>query len=89
MSELKERRPDIGIRYRLLGEMWMANFMTIIQLTKSGVLLRDDVNQKLFSLSDLSTIMQFELDSPFAGYQPFFHYEVQPLLDYKASLLQA
>jgi hypothetical protein len=88
LSDLKERRPDICVRYRLLGEMWMANFMSIVHLTRSGVLLHDEVNQKLVSIHDISNIMQFELDGPFNGYQPFFHYEVQPLLDYQSPVLR-
>lgn len=86
LTDLKERRPDISIRYRLLGEMWTDHFMSVFYITTKGVLLNDDVTHKLIAISDLSNIMQFEIDNPFQGYQPYFHYEVQPLLDYKSIL---
>jgi hypothetical protein len=89
LTDLKERRPDICIRYRLLGEMWMTNFVSIVFISERGALVHDEVNQKILAINDLTNVMQFELDGPFQGYQPFFHYEVQPLLDYDHLSLQA
>ncbi|HYG03854.1 MAG TPA: hypothetical protein VD927_15505 [Chryseosolibacter sp.] len=87
LSELKEKRPDICIRYRVLGEMWAHNFMSILFVSRKGAVLKDEISNRLMSVSDLSNIMQFELDKPFQGFQPYFHYEIQPLLDSKAVLI--
>jgi hypothetical protein len=74
--ELMEHRPDICIRYRLIGRMWAENFLRVIRLTDQGVLLNDETSNKAVTISDLSHIMQFEIDKPFQLYQPYFHYEV-------------
>ena len=34
LVDLKEKRPDICVRYRLLGEMWGVNFMRVIHITE-------------------------------------------------------
>lgn len=77
MIDLKEKRPDICIRFRLLGEMWNINFMQVLRVSNNGALLYDEHNN-LVSLSDLTFVMQFELDKPFQGFQPYYHYEVTP-----------
>lgn len=83
LVDLKQKRPDICFRYRLLGEMWMTNAMRVVTVTEKGVLLNDEPNNKLLSISDLSLIMQFEIDAPFQGFQPHFHYHVKAMPDFK------
>jgi hypothetical protein len=83
LVDLKQKRPDICFRYRLLGEMWMTNAMRVISVTEKGVLLNDEPNNKLNTISDLSLIMQFEIDAPFQGFQPHFHYHVKAMPDFK------
>lgn len=61
----------------------MNNFVSIMTVSGKGALFNDDVSRRLITLGDISNVMQFEIDRPFDGYQPYFHYEVQPLLDYK------
>jgi hypothetical protein len=78
LIELKEHRPDICIRYRLIGQMWAQNFLRVVNITSNGVLLNDETLNKLITISDLSQIMQFELDKPFQAFQPYFHYTVLP-----------
>jgi hypothetical protein len=82
LFELKDKRPDICVRFRLLGEMWGRNFMSIESLGGRGVLMRDDQDQKLIAINDLSNIMQFELDNSFTGFQAHYHYEVTPLPEF-------
>lgn len=79
LIELKDKRPDICIRYRLLGEMWGRTFMHVVHVTEKGALLNNHETNGMILLSDLTMIMQFELDAPFQGFQPYFHYNVQPL----------
>lgn len=87
LSELKEKRPDICIRYRVLGEMWGHHFMSILFVSRKGAVLSDEITRRLVSISDLSNVMQFEIDKPFNGFQPYFHYEIQPLLDTRSVLV--
>lgn len=79
LVELEQKRPDICIRYRLLGEMWGVNLLRLIHVSERGALFNDDHNNRMINVSDLSSIMQFELDAPFMGFQPYFHYHVQPV----------
>jgi hypothetical protein len=76
LIELKEHRPDICVRYRLIGQMWAENFLRVIQLTEHGVLLNDETSGRFVTISDLSHIMQFEIDNSFQMYEPHFHYDV-------------
>lgn len=78
LTELREHRPDICIRYRLIGQMWAQNFARVIKVTDKGVILRDESVRKLVSIPDISHIMQFELDKPFHSFKPHFHYDVVP-----------
>ncbi len=73
---LREHRPDICFRYRLMGQMWAGNFLRVIKLTEKGVLLNDETSNRFISITDLSQIIQFELDKPFQSFRPYFHYEV-------------
>ena len=59
LVDLKEKRPDICIRYRLLGEMWAGNFVRVIHVSENGALLNDEHHNRLINLSDLSLVMQF------------------------------
>ena len=79
LVELKEKRPDICFRYRLLGELWSQQFMRVMLVTEKGVILNEENSNKLGSISDLSNIMQFELDNRFQDFEPYYHYEVRPL----------
>jgi|SRR5690348_14030352 len=76
LVELKEHRPDICIRYRLIGKMWAEHFLRIIRMTEQGVVVNDETSNELINIPDLSHIMQMELDKPFQIYQPYFHYDI-------------
>jgi hypothetical protein len=80
MVDLTEKRPDICIRFRLLGELWHVNFMRVVRVTEKGVLLFDDT-LGLVSVSDLNFVMQFEIEKPFQAFQPYYHYEVTPVFN--------
>lgn len=80
MVDLTEKRPDICIRFRLLGELWAVHFLRVMRLSEKGVVLFDE-NAGLVSVSDLNFIMQFEIDKPFQGFQPYYHYEVTPVFN--------
>ena len=68
----------ICFRFRLLGEMWYPNFMKVIKVTDEGVLLNDENRGKLVLITDLSHIVQFELDGRIHTFEPNFHYDLAP-----------
>jgi hypothetical protein len=80
MVELLEKRPDICIRFRLLGELWNVYFLRVMRVTGKGALLFDEQNN-IVSISDLNFVMQFEIDRPFQSFQPYYHYEVTPVFN--------
>lgn len=74
--ELHEHRPDICIRYRLMGQMWAQNFWRIVRITGEAVVLNDENSNRIVAIPNLSTIMQFELDKSFRTFEPHYHYDV-------------
>lgn len=81
LLDIGEKRPGVCLRYRLLGELWARDFLSVAALTQSGLLLKDISGTRLTVISNLSDIIQFEIDEPFQGYRPYNHYEVRPCLD--------
>ena len=77
LIELRDKRPDICIRFRLLGEMWFVHFMRIILIAGKGVILNNEVSNKLVRVTDLSNVIQFEIDHRFQNYRPYYHYTVK------------
>lgn len=78
LFELKDLRPDICIRFRLIGVMWQTNHLRIFKITEKGLALHDENANKLIILNDLQNVIQFEIDHSFQQYQPHFHYSVDP-----------
>lgn len=73
---LKDSDVDVGIRFRLVGEMWQNHYLRLLSITEKSVALNDDRSNKLIFIQDLNNVMQFELDQAFQQYQPHFHYSV-------------
>ena len=69
-----DNKLPVSFRYRLLGEMWKPNFMNVLRVTEKGVLLKDEVGNKLISVLDLTQIVQFEIDQSIHNFEPHFHY---------------
>ncbi|HWA32641.1 MAG TPA: hypothetical protein VG737_00855 [Cyclobacteriaceae bacterium] len=80
LFDLKDKRADVCVRFRILGEMWYPSFLRIIQVTEKGAVFANEQTNEWISLADLSEIMQFEIDNRFQHYQPHFHYDVMPVL---------
>ena len=78
LFEIKDNRPDISIRFRILGEFWQSNHQRIIKITDSGVIIKDESSNKLMLIQDLRDVIQFEIDKPFYNFQPHYHYELDP-----------
>ncbi|MFZ6009603.1 MAG: hypothetical protein ACOYXT_04585 [Bacteroidota bacterium] len=84
LFELKNFRPDIQVRFRLIGEPWHTNFVSITMLTgvsnnfeeSKTVVFTDTILNKVLVIQNITNIMQFEIDGPFGFFQPHFHYNV-------------
>jgi hypothetical protein len=77
LQEIKDRRPDICVRFRFLGQMWQDHFLRIFVVTENGAVLIDEANNKTEIISNLSDLVQFELDARFHNFHPYYHYNVQ------------
>lgn len=74
---IADRQPDICIRYRSLGHLWYPNFLKVLKIQESGnAVFHDELCNKLISFSDISSIVQFELDSRFLHFEPNCHYQI-------------
>lgn len=76
VAELIEKRPDISFRFRRMGDLWYHNFVKLRTIQSKELTLFDEVADKEIVFSDLSSIIQFELDTAFQSFEPFVHYEV-------------
>jgi hypothetical protein len=81
LYELRDLRPAILIRFRLVGQMWLVNHLRITKLTEKGVILKSDNENSFVTIIDLNDVIQFELDSPFRNYQPHNHYTIEPYFE--------
>jgi hypothetical protein len=77
LYELKDQRPDICVRFRLLAEMWYPSFARVIKLTEEGVVLFNEHDNQAVAIKDLREIIQFELDARYQNYHPHNHYRMQ------------
>ena len=75
LLDIKEHGPKVGVRFRLLGQMWQSNFVHILLLTENRVFVNDEQANKLVSI-DFNDIVQFEIDNAFKTIDPHFHYDV-------------
>jgi hypothetical protein len=82
LHALKDLRPDIYIRFRLMGEMWQTSHLKIVTIREKGIIMKDDELNVLVQVPELNNVMQFELDKRFQQYQPHFHYGVDPAFVY-------
>lgn len=78
LVEIKDKRPDICVRFRLIGEMWQNIHYRVVGITEKGAVLNDEHTNKLIFINDITQVMQFEVDQRFQQYQPHYHYDVTP-----------
>ena len=67
---------NVGIRTRLIGELWQKIHLKILKITEESVTFYDEKSSLTVYVSDMQTIIQFDLDRPFQQYQPHLHYTV-------------
>jgi hypothetical protein len=78
LYEIRDNQPDVNVRLRSLGKMWMTNFSVLVKVTDKGAIFADRVTGEFTYVADLDNIVQFEIDSHFREYHPHFHYELKP-----------
>lgn len=78
LYELKDQRPDVCVRFRIIGEMWQSHFFKVVKLTESGAVLMNETTNQAMVIKDLREVVQFEIDSPYQNYQPHNHYTMEP-----------
>lgn len=76
LHQIIDLRPDIGFRFRLMGEMWNPQHLIVLKVTERGIALQEQNSKKLTIIHDLTHIMEFEIDTSFQQYQPHTHYLV-------------
>jgi hypothetical protein len=67
---------SVSFRFRMLGEMWHPHFLKVLKVSDGGIVLHDESKNKSMIISDLSQVMQFELDGRLHHYIPNHHYDV-------------
>jgi hypothetical protein len=81
LRELVDHPSNVCVRMRLIGKMWMPNFMRPVRMSGKGIILFDETIMEYEIVQDLSDVMQLEIDAPYKDVQPYFHYEVRPSFD--------
>ena len=77
-ARILDTRSSVCIRTRQLGEMWHPNFLRLLLITKTGVIiLNDEVERRAITILRAEDIIQFEIDQKFENYNPHFHYDVR------------
>jgi hypothetical protein len=79
LHELKDSKSTTLVRPRLLGQMWQPAFLKIFVVTENGVVFLDPLTNKTKIISNLADVVQFELDSRYQIYHPYFHYKISTL----------
>jgi hypothetical protein len=73
---ISDNSMPICFRYRIMGEMWQPHFMRVVRTTEKGVVLNDETQNKMLVVSDLTQIIQFELDGRIHTFEPNYHYDL-------------
>jgi hypothetical protein len=81
LYELKDQRPDICVRFRLLGDMWQTSFHHVKSLTERGVILTNESKNETIAIMDLREVVQFELDARYQNYHPHNHYSIETTMN--------
>lgn len=76
LTDILEKRPDIFIRFRIVGQLWQINFFNITGISEDDVFFFDHRQQSTVRIH-IRDIMQIELEGVFQSYRPHFHYTVK------------
>lgn len=81
LSDIRNRRPDVRVRVRLLGKMWAEQFCAVDFLNDNQVVLFDQREDEYHYINNINDVAQFELECPFFGYDAFYHYDLSGPLE--------
>lgn len=81
LCDIRDRRPDVRVRVRLLGKMWFERFCAVDFLNENQVVLFDHTDDEYHYIKNVNDVVQFELECPFFGYHAFYHYDLSGPLD--------
>jgi hypothetical protein len=70
-------KANIRIKCLLDGGSWTDQFLSIMMVTERGLVLNDDVTNKIKSINFIDQVVQFVLDKPFDNYSPNLAYIVR------------
>jgi hypothetical protein len=82
LYDLYDKQPYTCVRIRLLGEMWQNDFWQIFKVDENAAIFYSETLRQLLKLSNISYVIQFEIDHNFQQYVAHFHYDVVPDADY-------
>ncbi len=74
LNSILEQHANIRIRYQMRGEVWTNQYMRVLLVTEKGVILNDELTNKITSIQFLGDISQFQLDKPYDSYEFNFQY---------------
>jgi hypothetical protein len=77
LRSIIDLRPNVGLRFRLLGELWQTGFVRVVHLEENAATFYDERSDRNLLVSDIKLFMQFELDSQFQQFEPHFHYSIE------------
>jgi hypothetical protein len=76
LHEFDEKHANVLVRFRLMGEIWSERFMKVIKVTDSGAFFDDAATHEYIHVPDLGKMIQFEIDTRWNIFQPYFHYQI-------------
>jgi hypothetical protein len=79
LFSLMDSRPDVGIRFRFIGQMWQGDYSRIVKVTGKGGLFSDEKTSRIYGIQNLDNVVQFEIDQRFQEFEPHFHYSILPV----------
>lgn len=75
LSEISSYKPSTGFRCRQVGGMWMQRHCQVMTVNEGSVVLYDEKETK-YTMVDINSVMQFDIDERFQNFHPHHHYTV-------------
>ena len=76
VESIINQHANIRIKYQLDGDAWTTDFFSVMMVTKKGLVLNNDANDKIKSIESIEQILQFMIDQPFDNYVSNLPYTV-------------
>jgi hypothetical protein len=80
LGHIKNLRPDIHVRFRILSKPWQRNFCRLFVVNETGLVLIDEIESKVEMVPNFADIVQFEIDSRFQHYCSYTQYHVAEMI---------